>query len=121
MRAASEFPLELAVAAPSQFLYVANASDSNASAVDTNTDAVVGTPITVGSVPRKFAVLPNGTKAYVAKLGNSVSVIDTISRAVTASLSTGASSQPSSITVSPGGTKAYLATFGCGGRHPQGG
>ena len=71
--------LALLVAAPdvrAQTLYVSNSEASSVSVIDTATNAVVGSPITVGEGPRGIAIAPNGSKAYVANTGpNGVSVV----------------------------------------------
>ena len=47
--ASFSLPAAPANAAPSDFLYVANHDDNNVSVIDTSTDTIVGTPITVGA------------------------------------------------------------------------
>ncbi|MGW3152414.1 beta-propeller fold lactonase family protein [Streptomyces sp. NPDC001177] len=90
---------------------MANHDDNNVSVIDTSTDTVVGTPITVGAGPIAIAMLPNGTKAYVSnELSNNVSVIDTADRTVTATIGVGV--HPRGIAVTPDGTKAYVADNG---------
>ncbi len=109
--ASFSLPAAPANAAPSDFLYVANHDDNNVSVIDTSTDTVVGTPITVGAGPIAIAMLPNGTKAYVSnELSNNVSVIDTADRTVTATIGVGV--HPRGIAVTPDGTKAYVADNG---------
>ena len=67
-------------------------------------------PITVGTQPRRVAVSPDGTKAYVAnRVGDSVSVINTTTNAVDATIAVG--TRPSGVAVSPDGTKAYVANI----------
>ena len=66
--------------------YVTNANADTVSVIDTATNAVVGSPITVGDVPFGIAITPDGTKAYVANQNaNTVSVIDTATNAVVGS------------------------------------
>ena len=62
----------------------------------------------VGSGPYGVAVSPDGTKVYVANdNSNTVSVIDTATNTVTATVPVG--SYPSGVAVSPDGTKVYVA------------
>ncbi len=66
--------------------YVTDANDGTVSVINTATNSVVGSPITVGSYPREVAVTPDGTKAYVTNFGsNNVSVINTATNAVVGS------------------------------------
>ena len=66
--------------------YVTNQFDDTVSVIDTATNAVVGSPITVGDVPFGIAITPDGTKAYVTNLSaDTVSVIDTATNAVVGS------------------------------------
>ena len=56
------------------------------SVIDTATNQVVGSPITVGANPLGVAVTPDGAKVYVANAGsNTVSVIDTATNQVVGS------------------------------------
>ncbi len=63
--------------------YVTDANDGTVSVINTATNAAVGLPITVGSLPTAVAITPDGTKAYVTnQVGDTVSVIDTATNAV---------------------------------------
>jgi YVTN family beta-propeller protein len=67
--------------------------------------------VKVGYYPIGIAVNPMGTKVLVANYGSgegigTVSVIDTTSNNVTATIGVG--SHPSKIAVNPDGTKAYV-------------
>ena len=65
----------------------------------------------VGSYPWGVAVSPDGTKVYVAnEYGNTVSVIDTATNTVTATVNVG--SGPFGVAVNPDGTKVYVANSG---------
>jgi YVTN family beta-propeller protein len=64
--------------------------------------------VDVGSVPSGVAINPDGTKVYVTNYySNTVSVIDTSTNTVTATVDTG--DCPNGITVSPDGKKVYVA------------
>jgi YVTN family beta-propeller protein len=83
--------------------------------IDTATNLIDGDPIPgdrLGS-PREIAVTPDGAKAYVANVvGDSVSVIDTSSRAVTSSPSI---ADPTALAVTPDGGDVYVTQAGSPG------
>lgn len=94
-----------ALAAP--FAYIPNQGSDNVSVIDLATNAVVGTPIGVGSRPFAVAVNPAGTLVYIANFsGASVSVISTASNTVVATI-TGITN-PSSVVLNASGTRAYV-------------
>ena len=73
---------------------------------------IVSATITVGSGPISVAVSPDGTRAYTANLSaNTVSVINTATNTVTATIALGANRNPYSVAVSPDGTRAYTANL----------
>ena len=64
--------------------------------------------MTVGLYPDGVAVTPDGTKVYVTNYGsNTVSVIDTATNTVTATVTVG--TNPRGVAVSPDGKKVYVA------------
>src|SRR6516165_10061549 len=70
--------------------YITNSGDNTVSVIDTATNTVVGSPITVGSLPFGVAVTPDSSKVYVGNsVGGTVSVIDTATNTVTGSLPVG--------------------------------
>jgi len=70
-----------------------------------------GSPITVGSDPAEVAVTPDGKHAYVTNHGSgNVSVIDTSTNAVVATVKVG--SGPYGIAITPDGKHAYVADNG---------
>jgi YVTN family beta-propeller protein len=69
--------------------------------VDTATNQLVGPPISVGFLPAGVSVTPDGRYAYITNNGsNSITVIDTVSRAVLGSINvpTGALALPAAPT-----------------------
>ena len=88
--------------------YVTNANADTVSVINTATNAVVGSPITVGDVPFGIAITPDGTKAYVTnQFDDTVSVINTATNAVVGSpIPVGA--EPSGVAISPDGAFAYV-------------
>ena len=99
-----------AQAAGSPFIYAANLSGS-VEAIDPTSGAVAAT-IPVGSEPTDVVLNPAGTRAYVTNFGSdTISVIDTSSNIVTATISLG-SFQPYGIAVNHDGTMAYVSTVG---------
>ena len=70
--------------------YITNSGDNTVSVIDTATNTVVGSPITVGVRPQGMAVTPDGSNVYVANASSdTVSVIDTASNTVTATIPVG--------------------------------
>ena len=98
---------EVANAAP--FAYIANFNDNNVSVIDTATNAVVGSPIAVGTKPSSLAVDPAGAFVYVVNYGsNTVSVLSTATNTV---VSTIAVPGPGGIAVHPAGTSVYVTNY----------
>src|SRR5262249_43415822 len=84
------FPWGVAVTPDGSKVYVANHADGTISVIDTATNTVVGSPITVGSFPAGVAVAPDGSKVYVANQGsNNVAGIPTTTSTVTATIPVG--------------------------------
>jgi YVTN family beta-propeller protein len=91
-----------------QKAYIANFNDNTVSVIDTTTNTVIGSPITVGSEPNGVAVTPDGSKVYVTNQNDgTVSVIATASNTVTATITVGSS--PIGVAVTPDGSKVYVA------------
>ncbi len=71
------------------YAYITNTAGT-VSVIDTSTNTVVGTPISVGIGPGGVAVNPAGTRVYVANQGTgTVSVIDTSSNTKLTDISVG--------------------------------
>src|SRR5262249_35044704 len=82
------------------------------SVIDTATNMVIGSPIHVGLSPYGLAVTPNGNKVYVANssgIANTVSVIDTSTSTVSATIPVG--TLPTGVAVTPDGGKVYVANY----------
>jgi len=86
-------------------VYVTNHSDSTVSVIDTATNAVSFT-ISVGGSPLSLAVSPDGSKVYVGDNAGSVSIINTLSKAVMTIATLGPVRQ---LALTPDGSKLYLA------------
>ena len=85
---------------------MANFDSNTTSVIDTTTNTVTVT-VPVGNAPCCVAVIPNGTKVYVAnELSDTVSVIDTANDTVTATVPVG--NAPFGVAVTPDGTKVYV-------------
>src|SRR6202022_2589796 len=88
--------------------YISNGGSNNVSVIDTETNTVVGSPLTVGSQPAGVAVTPDGKYAYVTNNGsNAISIIDTVTNRVLGSPIT-LGSQPAGIAITPDGKYAYV-------------
>jgi YVTN family beta-propeller protein len=111
-------PVGVAVTPDGKHAYVTNPGTvfDNVSVIDTATNTVVGTPIPVGIQPQGVAVTPDGKHAYVANRHNdtpgTVSVIDTASNMVVATVSVGVGVGPTGVAVTPDGAHAYVTNFG---------
>ncbi|MCU1654754.1 MAG: beta-propeller repeat protein, partial [Pseudonocardia sp.] len=69
--------------------------------------------VPVGLQPGRVAIAPDGRHAYVTNNGsNDVSVIDTVSNAVTATVVVG--HQPANVAITPNGGAAYVTNYGSG-------
>jgi YVTN family beta-propeller protein len=86
-------PFEVAVSPNGSKVYVTNFALGNpgfVSVIDTDMNTIVVPSIPVGSAPAGLAVTPDGNRIYVANLvSNDVSVIDTGSNAVIATIPVG--------------------------------
>src|SRR5262249_48322979 len=81
------------------------------SIISTATNTVTTTVI-VGNQPSGIAFTPNGAFAYVANfVGSSVSVIDTATTTVVATISSASARTPNGIAITPDGAFAYSANF----------
>jgi YVTN family beta-propeller protein len=111
-----EFPYGVAVAPDGKNVCVTNMDSGDVSVIDAAKNQVIAT-VPVGHEPTGIAVTPDGKKAYTANgnffnsVGNdsvgNVSVIDTASNAVTATVDVG--NKPIGIVITPDGTKVYVA------------
>src|ERR1700736_2597858 len=94
--------------------YISNAGSNSVSVIDTETNTVVGSPLTVGSQPAGIAVTPDGKYAYVTNTniqgftGSTVSVINTATNTVLGSPIT-VGSGALGIAITPDGKYAYVA------------
>jgi YVTN family beta-propeller protein len=69
-----------------QNAYITNAFSNTVSVIDTATNTVVGSPITVGNLPEGVALTPDGSKVYVANANSgTVTVIATATNTVVGS------------------------------------
>jgi YVTN family beta-propeller protein len=97
--------------ARAQNAYITNENDGTVSVIDTATNTVVGSPITVGANPFGVAVTPDGSKVYVANSDSTVSVIATATNTVVGSPIT-VGFFPVGVAVTPDGSKVYVANSG---------
>jgi YVTN family beta-propeller protein len=90
-------------------VYVPDAGPNNVKVISTSTFNVVAT-IPVGTYPDAIKI--HGTTAYVANRGGSVSIINTATRTVTNTFSTGTGPVgPIAITISPDGATGYVSNY----------
>ncbi|MDR3478392.1 MAG: hypothetical protein P4M14_10215, partial [Gammaproteobacteria bacterium] len=96
---------------------IANGGLFTVSVINTATDTIIGSPITVGSSPTSIAITPDGTKAYVTNSApdNTVSVITIATNTVTTTIPTsGKFNNPWAIAITPNGQFAYVVNSGGG-------
>jgi YVTN family beta-propeller protein len=95
--------------------YVTDMFTNNVSVIDTASNTVVGTPITVGIAPFGVAITPDGKHAYVANKGSgNVSVIDTATNTVLTGTGfpIAVGSGPVAVAITPDGKQTYVPNFG---------
>lgn len=83
--------------------------------VDTATNTVSGTGITVGKQPRAVVVNAAGTKAYTGNTlagSYSISIVDLATDLQTSELTSSNLNRPENLGIVPDGTKVYAANFG---------
>lgn len=81
--------------------------------MDTATNIVSANPITVGGLPMGIAITPDGKQVYVAcQYTNTVSVIDTSTETVSATISFPSGSKLANIVIAPSGLRAYVTAQG---------
>lgn len=101
----------LAVTPDGRFVYVATEGGIGrtlVSVIDTRRNTTIADiPVALGALG--IAVNPNGTTVYVASVSGTVSVIDTASNKVTATLTI---DKPERVTFAPDGTFAYVSEVG---------
>jgi len=115
-------PASLAIAPDGNFVYVINYVNGNPdmgtiSVIDTNTNTVVGAPITGFSGPFGIAITPDGNFAYVtnfgsnnfAPYGTTVSVVDLNTNMIVDTVTLGI--QPSGIAITPDGRFVYASNY----------
>jgi YVTN family beta-propeller protein/autotransporter-associated beta strand protein len=89
------------------FVYVPNLDSNNVTVIDTPTNAVAPTAITVGLHPVAAAVRGDESLVYVTNSdANTVSVINTATNTVVATIPVG--NLPQLVAVSPDGTRVYV-------------
>lgn len=108
-----EGPLGLAVAPNGTHVYVANSRDDSVSVIDTAT--YEATRVHVGRAPAAVAASPNGDQVYVTNQGDadtagSVSIIDTATASVAATVQAGVS--PFGLSFDQDGKRVFVVNAG---------
>ncbi len=97
--------------APS-YAYITNLNSNIVTVINTANNNVAAT-VPVGSGPQGVAVSPDGTRVYVTNINygstGSVSIIDSATNTVKATVTIGYKYSPCGVAVTPDGTKAYVA------------
>src|SRR5260370_1116421 len=105
------FPFGVAVTPDGSKVYLTHIGANIVSVIDTTTNTVIGSPIHVGFLPYGLAATPDGSKVFAANHGardNSVSVIDTAAKTVSATIPV--CSPPTGAAVTPAGSPIYIAS-----------
>lgn len=113
---AGSFPFATAVTPDLKKVYVTSVNGASSScavfAIDTTSNTVGANPAVVGCDPTGIAITPNGKRAYVASQNsNTVSVIDTSTDAVSATITLPYGSALANIAISPDGRRAYVTVL----------
>src|SRR5574341_214085 len=115
-------PLAIAIAVTpdgAKKAYVDNLSSNTVSVIDISTNSVIPPDIAVGPGPSFIAITPDGTRAYVTNVGNNsetggtVSVIDTTTDTVVATVNVGSRPVDLAITpaITPDSSKVFVSNF----------
>jgi len=118
--AMSELPASIIVSPDGALLYVAFLGGSipglapgSLLALSADTGDIVHQPVTVGLVPAWITMGPDGRKVYTLNfLSDDISVVDTASWKVEATIKTGVGSQAIIGNVTPDGAALYVTNFG---------
>ena len=104
-------PTAVAISPDGTHVYVATIGfHGDVQVIDTATNTVEPTVVTVGNAPSGVAVTPDGKQAYVTNTDdNTVSVIDTTTNPNMVVATVGVGSNPVGIAVTPDGKHAYVA------------
>jgi YVTN family beta-propeller protein len=81
-------PAGLAFTPNGKYVYIANSLDNTVVVINTATQLLVGSPITVGVNPQSVVMAPKGNNVYVTSEDGKVSVINTATKKVTATINT---------------------------------
>ena len=103
-------PEGLAFTPNGKYVYIANFLDNTVVVIDTVTQLLVGSPITVGTSPQSVVMNPKGTKVYVGNQDGTVSVINTATRKVTATINTNSGNNHAYVgmAITPNGQYLYV-------------
>ena len=115
-------PAAMAITPDGAYVYVVSYTDGNLgtgtiSIIDTSNNSVQLNAITGFSGPFAIAITPNGKYAYVTNFGSNnfspvgttVSVVDTSSNTITATITLGI--QPAGVSITPDGSFAYVSNY----------
>jgi YVTN family beta-propeller protein len=109
---ASSNPTDAAVTPDLSKVYVTG-NNGSVYVIDTATNTVGTNPITVGGLPNGIAITPDGRHAYVAcAYTSTVSVIDTATDAVSATISLPPGTNLTNLAITPDGQRAYVTAQG---------
>jgi YVTN family beta-propeller protein len=108
----------LAPQAMARYAYTGNYDTDSVSVIDTATNRVVGSPISVGDQPSTMAITPNGKTLYVGaegdENGNNLTIVSTQSNQAVGTIPLtyeGTDHPAATIAISPDGKTAYVVSY----------
>jgi YVTN family beta-propeller protein/autotransporter-associated beta strand protein len=106
-----DYPTGVVVAPDGRRVYVINTLSDSVTVIDASSATAVGAPIPVGDGPFDIDITPDGRKVYVSNVSGTVSVIDTATGTVTATITIGAAR---GLAASPNGQRIYVTSWTAG-------
>ncbi|HWF74386.1 MAG TPA: Ig-like domain-containing protein [Solirubrobacteraceae bacterium] len=113
-------PYGIAGSSPLGEALVANSGSNNVGVLDSTTNALVGTPVIVGSVPDDVVLTPDGTKTVVSNESDGTVTVLSVNQPPTLSVpgSQQAGNNPNALVFSTGNSNAITAGDGDAGTGP---
>jgi YVTN family beta-propeller protein len=113
-------PYGIAASSPLGEAFVSNSGSNNVDVVDSSTNALVGTPVTVGSVPDAVVLTPDGTKTLISNESSGSVTVLSVNQPPTVSVpgSQQAGNNPNALVFSSANSNALTIGDGDAGTGP---